>query len=104
MPTAASSVFLKPLHNRGEGDIAPYLPYEKALLALGEGLDESRWSRANGLQVRAGRSSQRKDCQSPKTTAIYAHVSTHRLQNIKNPMGALMEGKNLNNNNLKDVS
>jgi hypothetical protein len=89
MPTAASTVFLKPLHYRGEGDIAPYLPYEKALLALGEGLDESRWSRANGLQVCAGRSSQRKDCQSPKTTAIYTHVRQKNLQKIKRPLARL---------------
>ncbi|QLE02385.1 tyrosine-type recombinase/integrase [Galbibacter sp. BG1] len=38
---------------------------------------------------------------SPKTTAIYAHVSTRSLQNLQNPLDALLNNKKLNINNLK---
>jgi hypothetical protein len=89
LPIAASSVFLKTLHHCGQDGIAPYLPYEKALIALGVGPDKSRWSRANGWQLRAGRSSQRKDYQSPITTAIYTHVRQKNLQKIKRPLARL---------------
>ncbi|MCM5664196.1 tyrosine-type recombinase/integrase [Galbibacter mesophilus] len=39
---------------------------------------------------------------SPKTTAIYAHVSTRSLQNINNPLDALLNDKALNKNNLNN--
>ena len=84
MPTAASCVVLKPLPHRGEEGLARYFPCEKALVALAKGLEGARWSKTKGCWC-AGLSSQRKGHPPPKTTASYAHVSTHRLQNIKTP-------------------
>lgn len=48
MPTAATSVQLKPLHHRGQDCIALYFPYEKSLIALVKGLEGARWSKTNG--------------------------------------------------------